>query len=45
MQNGAATMPVTLLAHHALVDGVHIDRFYEELNAQIERLAGKLGGR
>ena len=27
MQNGAATMPVTLLAHHALVDGVHIDRF------------------
>ncbi|MDD6871969.1 MAG: CatA-like O-acetyltransferase [Clostridiales bacterium] len=45
VQNGAATMPVTLLAHHALVDGVHIARFYEELNAQIERLAGELFGR
>ena len=24
-------MPVTLLAHHALVDGIHIGRFYEAL--------------
>lgn len=28
---GRYTMPVTILAHHALVDGIHIARFYREL--------------
>lgn len=26
-------MPVSILAHHALVDGIHIARFYERLNS------------
>ena len=30
-QDGRVRMPVTLLAHHALVDGIHIGRFYEAL--------------
>ena len=34
--DGAVMLPVSLLAHHALVDGVHIARFYENLNRQIE---------
>lgn len=29
---GRLMMPVTLMAHHALVDGVHIARFYQNLN-------------
>ncbi|MDD3242874.1 MAG: CatA-like O-acetyltransferase [Eubacteriales bacterium] len=28
-------MPVTVLCHHALVDGIHIHRFYENLQAQL----------
>ena len=40
MQNGAATMPVTLLAHHALVDGIHIARFYENLDRELAALCG-----
>ena len=31
-------MPVTLLAHHALVDGLHIARFYRNLGLEMERL-------
>ena len=29
---GRLMMPVTLLCHHALADGIHIARFYENLN-------------
>ena len=32
-------MPVTLQAHHALVDGIHIARFYERLNELIQALS------
>lgn len=34
-QEGRTTLPVTLLANHALVDGVHIGAFYQTLNAQL----------
>lgn len=30
-QNGRIWMPVSLLCHHALVDGIHLAQFYEEL--------------
>lgn len=30
-------MPVSILVHHALVDGIHIAQFYENLNREIER--------
>ena len=31
-------LPVTLLAHHALVDGLHIARFYQNLDAEMREL-------
>ena len=31
-------MPVTLLAHHALVDGLHAARFYQNLSAEMAAL-------
>lgn len=37
---GREQLPVTLLAHHALVDGIHIARFYEELEKQLQMLTG-----
>ena len=36
---GRARMPVSILAHHALVDGLHLARFYEALDAQIGKCA------
>lgn len=38
--SGRLMMPVTLLAHHALVDGVHLGHFYKQLQAQMEALCG-----
>lgn len=35
--NGKTTIPVTLLAHHALVDGVHIAAFYQALEQTIRK--------
>lgn len=35
---GRQMMPVTVLAHHALVDGVHIAAFYENLNRTVSEL-------
>ena len=35
---GRLMMPVTLLAHHGLCDGIHIARFYEGLRAQLDDL-------
>ena len=32
-------LPVTLLAHHALVDGIHIARFYEALDRELAAIA------
>ena len=37
--DGSLMMPVTILAHHALVDGIHIAAFYEGLREQIRLLA------
>lgn len=36
-ENGRTTLPVTILAHHALVDGIHIGRFYEELERRVSK--------
>ena len=36
-RKGRKMMPVTILAHHALVDGVHIARFYNMLDEVILR--------
>ena len=33
-------LPVTLLAHHALVDGIHIAMFYKNLEQQIREIVG-----
>lgn len=37
-QDGRALMPVSVLCHHALVDGLHISRFYEHLNEQMREV-------
>ena len=38
---GRMRMPVTVLVHHALADGLHIARFYHALEAQMKRLCGE----
>ncbi len=35
---GRLMMPVTVLAHHALVDGRHLGQFYENLRQQLEAM-------
>ena len=35
---GRDQLPVTILAHHGLVDGIHIARFYENLEKQLSGL-------
>ena len=35
LREGRLRMPVTLLAHHALVDGIHIARFYQALEEEL----------
>lgn len=37
--NGWTTLPVTLTVHHALADGLHISRFYENLDRELAALA------
>jgi len=32
---GRLMLPVTLMVHHALCDGIHIARFYEALDARL----------
>ena len=39
-QEGRTLLPVTLLANHALVDGIHIARFYENLDREMAALWG-----
>ena len=38
--NGRDQMPVTVLAHHGLVDGVHIAQFYQNVEKKIQELVG-----
>lgn len=38
---GRLTMPVTLLCHHALVDGVHLARFYQRLEEVLSALSAE----
>ena len=37
--DGRTTLPVTLLANHALVDGVHLGRFYDALRDELHSFA------
>ena len=37
---GRKQLPVTILAHHALVDGIHIAMFYQNLERQIQEIVG-----
>jgi len=37
--SGRLTLPVTLLCHHALVDGAHIAAFYSNLDEEIAKIA------
>lgn len=37
-QGSSFILPVSVLAHHALVDGIHIAKFYEALNQMIQRI-------
>ena len=39
-QENKILIPVTLLCHHALVDGIHMNLFYEKLNAQLKNEVG-----
>ena len=36
-ESGRVVMPVSILAHHALVDGSHIAQFYRNLEQEIEK--------
>ena len=40
-QEGRTLLPFTLLVHHALADGLHIARFYEALDRELENIAEK----
>lgn len=37
-QNGRILLPVSLLCHHALADGLHMSRFYDALNETLGAL-------
>ena len=37
-RNGRTIIPVSLLCHHALVDGRHMAQFYDALNAELEKM-------
>ncbi|MDD7652267.1 MAG: CatA-like O-acetyltransferase [Candidatus Faecousia sp.] len=37
-ENGKSLMPLSLLAHHGLVDGLHMARFFEGFQEEIRRL-------
>ncbi len=41
-QGGRASMPVTVLANHALVDGVHIGAFFQALERETGALAAQV---
>ena len=37
-QNGRITLPVTVFVNHALADGLHIARFYENLDRELSNI-------
>ena len=37
-QNGKLLMPLNLVLHHALADGIHIARFYETFDRQVAQM-------
>lgn len=39
LQNDKVLLPLSVLCHHALVDGLHIARFYDLLNEEIDKIA------
>ena len=42
VEEGRATVPLTLLANHALVDGVHIGHFFDALAEELEKFPADL---
>lgn len=38
-QNDKVLLPLSVLCHHALIDGLHIARFYDLLNEEIDMIA------
>ena len=40
--NGRVTMPVTVFVNHALADGLHIARFYENLNQELAEIVKQI---
>ena len=42
VKSGKTCIPVTLLANHALVDGIHISLFFENLEKEIRSLTDKI---
>lgn len=42
-QNSETLLPVSVLCNHALVDGLHISKFYEYLNEEIAAVARQFG--
>lgn len=38
LRDGRSMLPLTLLCHHALVDGLHISRFYAALDRELKQL-------
>ena len=40
--SGKVLLPVTLLAHHALVDGIHLAQFYNNLEQTIQELIAEI---
>ena len=39
IRGGRTVLPLTLLCHHALVDGLHISRFYAALDRELKQLS------
>ena len=40
--NGRVTMPVTVFVNHALADGLHIARFYENLDQELAEIVKQI---
>ena len=42
-QDGKVLLPLAVLCNHALVDGLHISRFYSALDRELAELTDRLG--
>lgn len=40
--SGRVLLPVSVLAHHALVDGIHLSQFYQNLDSELARLSAEV---